>query len=618
MGSNKTRQAGISIIILTHNGAHHLECFFSTFFKHNSYHLIEFIVIDHASTDSTTDVIAKYGSTAFIMHERRDRNHTFAASNNFAAQKAVYPNLLFINNDIIYTADALPTAMKRLADPRVGAVGIRLDDDPASLPKGNKPAVQHTGITFEWDSKKEFYRPVQIRHKTLAEAKSAKSGFFPAVTGAFLLCRKADFEAVGGFCEEYNCGFEDIDFCLQLGTRLAKQCYCLNDLSLQYVESGARKKVKPEIKNKRRANNDSVFKRRMGDVVDDLMRGPLNGKNEPLMPVLQQKTAELFDHKIAVICHVNYLDYWKQIAEKIRNIPLKYHVFATITDVNSSAASKAMLKEFPEATIRVFPDRGRDVAPFIKLLPEIIAKGYEIVCKIHTKKDCLEHGDAWRQLMLNCTLGTRDLVTSILNRFAGDPYLGMVGPSLLYKSNKALMYGNKENIHKIWRMMDSEHVLPEDWGFFAGSCFWARTEPLRNLAEVVNKLKFEDDHTQVDGQLAHAVERLFGLSVINAGYAFGLIEYEPERSSGKIFSRIVPPGKPLTESVIRTLSKYSVNPFKKYVNAPQTPIKHIPGMCALRHGAPTILVCSHKANKNLYGGELSFLDHTSLLSPTHG
>jgi len=95
--------------------------------------------------------------------------------------------------------------------------------------------VQHTGIAFEWDSEKEFYRPVHIRHKSLTQARSVKSAFYPAVTGAFLLCRKEDFQTLDGFCEEYDYGFEDIDFCLQLTSRLNKKCWCINDMSLQHL-----------------------------------------------------------------------------------------------------------------------------------------------------------------------------------------------------------------------------------------------------------------------------------------------------------------------------------------------------------------------------------------------
>ena len=264
-------KSGISIIILTLNGAKHLKHLLETFFKTNTHAPVELIIIDHGSTDKTSEVVFLYAARAFIRLINRGRNYSFASSCNLGASKAGHPNLLFLNNDIIYTSDVLPVAMAKLADPTIGAVGVRLDDDPDSLPLGKEPGVQHTGIAFEWDTEKEFYRPVQIRHKSLAQARDVKNGLYPAVTGAFLLCRKADFKKLGGFCEEYDYGFEDIDFCLRIGLELNKQCLCVNDLRLQRVEGVARNLAPDQVKKSRRQNNDALFKRRMGEHVKRLM-----------------------------------------------------------------------------------------------------------------------------------------------------------------------------------------------------------------------------------------------------------------------------------------------------------------------------------------------------------
>ncbi|MEA2085012.1 MAG: glycosyltransferase, partial [Thermodesulfobacteriota bacterium] len=264
-------KSGISIIILTLNGAKHLERLLETFFESNTHAPVELIIIDHGSSDKTSEVVSLYATRAFIRLINRGRNYSFASSCNLGASKARHPHLLFLNNDIIYTSDVLPPAMARLADPTIGAVGVRLDDDPDSLPPGKEPGVQHTGIAFEWDSEKEFYRPVQIRHKSPAQARDVKSGFYPAVTGAFLLCRKADFKKLGGFCEKYDYGFEDIDFCLRIGLELNKQCLCINDMSLRHVEGAARKQVSDKVRKARRQNNDALFKRRMGEYVKRLM-----------------------------------------------------------------------------------------------------------------------------------------------------------------------------------------------------------------------------------------------------------------------------------------------------------------------------------------------------------
>lgn len=290
-------KSGISIIILTLNGAKHLERLLETFFETNTHAPVELIIIDHGSTDKTSEIVSLYATRTFIRLINRGRNHSFASSCNLGASKARHPHLLFLNNDIIYTSDVLPPAMARLADPTIGALGVRLDDDPDPLPPGKEPGVQHTGIAFEWDSEKEFYRPVQIRHKSLSQARDVKSGFYPAVTGAFLLCRKADFKKLGGFCEEYDYGFEDIDFCLQLASRLNKKCWCINDMSLQHIEGAARKLVPYEVKKSRRQNNDALFKRRMGEQVKRLM-GDAPAPGSPNLSSPRSLTGQSFPARV--------------------------------------------------------------------------------------------------------------------------------------------------------------------------------------------------------------------------------------------------------------------------------------------------------------------------------
>lgn len=269
-GTDQMSRSGVSIIILTRNGAQHLERLLESFFETNTHAPVELIIIDHASEDNTDHVVDRYATNSFVRYVKREKNYSFSESNNFAAKKARYPYLLFLNNDIIYTSDVLWQALEKLRDPDIGVVGIRLDDALFSPQQDEERSIQHTGVTFEWDKKYEFYRPVQIRHKSLNDAKSIKNGYYLAVTGAFLLCRKNDFKAIGGFCEDYDYGFEDIDLCLCFRRKLKKSCYCINELSLQHVGGAARKKVEPNTKAKRHANNDTVFKRRVGEIVEGL------------------------------------------------------------------------------------------------------------------------------------------------------------------------------------------------------------------------------------------------------------------------------------------------------------------------------------------------------------
>jgi hypothetical protein len=60
-------KSGISIIILTQNKAKHLERLLETFFDTNTHAPVEFIIIDHGSTDNTSAVVYSYATKAFIV-----------------------------------------------------------------------------------------------------------------------------------------------------------------------------------------------------------------------------------------------------------------------------------------------------------------------------------------------------------------------------------------------------------------------------------------------------------------------------------------------------------------------------------------------------------------------
>ena len=70
--TNMTK-SGISIIILTLNGVKHLERLPETFLETNTHAPVELIIIDHGSTDKTSEVVSLYATRAFIRLINRGR-----------------------------------------------------------------------------------------------------------------------------------------------------------------------------------------------------------------------------------------------------------------------------------------------------------------------------------------------------------------------------------------------------------------------------------------------------------------------------------------------------------------------------------------------------------------
>lgn len=149
-------------------------------------------------------------------------NRGFAGANNLGAAHARAPLLLFLNSDVIPNGPGWldPLVASLETDPRWGAVGPRLLFADGS--------IQHAGMAFEWRPDLGIWTnqhplaglepDMDRRHDVCA---------VPAVTGACLLLRRDDFDAVDGWDTGYLIGdFEDSDLCLSLRRRGRGIGYC--------------------------------------------------------------------------------------------------------------------------------------------------------------------------------------------------------------------------------------------------------------------------------------------------------------------------------------------------------------------------------------------------------
>lgn len=263
----------VSVIILNRNGAHHLKGLFGTFLTHNTYPNIEFIVVDHASTDGSRDVIHSFARRLPLRLIRYDENYSFAYSNNRASEQAIGEYVFFLNNDILWQSDILTRLLRCLEDPTVGLVGLKLVYPPHHTVYPG--AVQHVGIKFAEDLDYGFYRPYELGVKSGTSAFREGLRRFPAVTGAALLCRKEEFLEVGGFCEEYWYGYEDVDLCLTYFFQLQKSSLSANDLLLVHNEGATRNLTSSNKVRQQRLHNQAVLQKRYGYAINRALRREL-------------------------------------------------------------------------------------------------------------------------------------------------------------------------------------------------------------------------------------------------------------------------------------------------------------------------------------------------------
>jgi GT2 family glycosyltransferase len=116
----------VSIIILNYNGASVIaDCLKSVLAQ--PYRPIEVLVVDNASTDGSEEIARSFGPDVTVV--RLDKNLGYAGGNNRGVERAQHDLVLLLNNDTVVEAGWIPTLLKKLNEPGVGAVTSRVVTD---------------------------------------------------------------------------------------------------------------------------------------------------------------------------------------------------------------------------------------------------------------------------------------------------------------------------------------------------------------------------------------------------------------------------------------------------------------------------------------------------------
>jgi len=235
-----------------------------------------------------------------------------------------------------------------------------------------------------------------------------------------------------------------------------------------------------------------------------------------------QHTYTAFALKVAIVVHCFYLDIWPEISQRLMAIEAAFDTFITTTNDRLEEVAKVVTKDFPGARIYGAPNRGMDILPFLSIIPILHNEGYEVACKIQTKKGDGKLAIVWRDLMLDTLIGSTNNFSVAVQEFQNDKKLVIAGPGALYQSAQKLMLDNQPAINHITEKTWGEDIIHnDDWGFFAGTMFWTRIEPLIPLSKHFNSSTKEVDSAyKQDGKTEHGLERVFGLlSVVEGGHA---------------------------------------------------------------------------------------------------
>lgn len=159
--------------------------------------------------------------------------YNFAKLNNEMVKRHVSSEcILFMNDDVILSSDAVAPCIKILEDKDFGAVGIKLLYGDGT--------IQHAGVFWACNNLGMCQGVGHLNHKE--KNRDLPSCVVPGVTGAFLMMRTADFKKIGGFDDRFRHCFEDVVLCKRIRD-LGMQIVCNNAVEAVHYESQTRKQA---------------------------------------------------------------------------------------------------------------------------------------------------------------------------------------------------------------------------------------------------------------------------------------------------------------------------------------------------------------------------------------
>ncbi|NQY44079.1 MAG: glycoside hydrolase family 99-like domain-containing protein, partial [Legionellales bacterium] len=237
--------------------------------------------------------------------------------------------------------------------------------------------------------------------------------------------------------------------------------------------------------------------------------------------IINSAGSDIIDqNKLAIVIHAFYIDILVELLDRIKHINKSFKIYVTTVAEHEQDIHQIFLKYRMDYFILVINNRGRDILPLIKIIPYVVRDGFKVVLKIHTKssKHTL-NGDAWRKGMIN-SLTNPPTVDTVMNCFSEKKDIGIIGPenySVPLSTHIGSNYKSLINIaYRIGIKLDSEMINNID--FFAGTMFYFRISALAPILNLrISEENFDIEKGQIDGTLAHTLERAFSLSAISVG-----------------------------------------------------------------------------------------------------
>lgn len=225
--------------------------------------------------------------------------------------------------------------------------------------------------------------------------------------------------------------------------------------------------------------------------------------------------------KILAVIHGYYTDILPGIFDQISALELEIRVLVTTDNQEKIEICNELLREGGlNGQAVICQNRGRDVAPFVIEGAKHLQDA-EIILHLHTKKsphDSIYAG--WGEFLRANLIGSRDIALSILSML-DKAHVGLVYSDHFPPVNDLRNWGyDWDHAHQLLSRIGCHIGAHTPLEFPTSTMFWARRDAIAPLFDLgLQYDDFEPENGQIDGTLAHAIERSLLYIVEHTGYS---------------------------------------------------------------------------------------------------
>jgi hypothetical protein len=308
------------------------------------------------------------------------------------------------------------------------------------------------------------------------------------------------------------------------------------------------------------------YRPRPDEVMDNTKKPFFGSRHVLALPVdrIAASHAAKADETIGVFLHLYYTEMTAEMIDYTNHIERENCTIFIST--GSAIAANEIAPQFAAKSrhkfeIRICENRGRDVAPMLVGFADRLRQ-VTYGLHIHTKKSPhYEDGfDAWRRYLLGETLGSAALVENILAALATAD-IGAVMPEHFAPIKPIIQwYGNFNKTAALLALAGEELTRNHLLDFPSGSMFWFRGDALRRLLALdLRYYHFDPEQGQLDGTLAHTLERAMLYFVEAAGYRWLITKSEAAAKP-----RMLSPGAISRAGNCLLPTNARMGPYRKY------------------------------------------------------